>query len=80
MFLRWLGDGKRERAAARLDIVSMASGNKSYTPKTDEVIAWLKRKSLKDLGITVSQSDLYADELSDLVAINSMWSESTRRK
>ena len=68
-----MGDGKRERAAARLDLVGLASaGDKKV--KSQEVINWLKRKSLADLGVTISEMDLFVDELNDLVDINGMWS------
>jgi len=42
--------------------------------KSLEVINWLRRKSLKDMGITVSERDLFVDEVNDLMDINSMWS------
>jgi len=42
--------------------------------KSQEVINWLKRKSLADLGVTISERDLFVDELNDLVDINGMWS------
>ena len=68
-----MGDGKRERAAARLDLVGLASAGDQKV-KSQEVINWLKRKSLADLGVTISERDLFVDELNDLVDINGMWS------
>lgn len=68
-----MGNGKRERAAARLDLVGLA-GAGDHKVKSQEVINWLKRKSLADLGVTVSERDLFVDELNDLVDINGMWS------
>lgn len=68
-----MGNGKRERAAARLDLVGLASAGDQKV-KSQEVINWLKRKSLADLGVTVSEKDLFVDELNDLVDINGMWS------
>jgi hypothetical protein len=74
-----LGDGKRERAAARLDLMGLASA-KDYKVKSQEVINWLKRKSLQDMGITVSEKELFVDELNDLMDINSMWSSMRNKR
>ena len=68
-----MGNGKRERAAARVDLIGLASAG-SHKVKSPEVINWLKRKSLADLGVTISEMDLFVDELNDLVDINGMWS------
>lgn len=70
-----MGDGKRERAAARLDIATLPK-----TPKTKQVQAWLKRKALKDLGIMAMEGQMYVDEIEDMLAVSSMWSETQRRK
>lgn len=74
-----MGNGKRERAAARLDLVGLASAGDQKV-KSQEVINWLKRKSLADLGVTVSEKDLFVDELNDLVDINGMWSTIRNRR
>ena len=68
-----MGYGKRERAAARLELAGLARASGRQI-KSLEVINWLRRKSLKDMGITVSERDLFVDEVNDLMDINSMWS------
>lgn len=73
-----MGYGKRERAAARLDLAKLTAHD-SPDIKSSEVIFWLRRKSLKDMGVVVGENDLSADELTDLVSINSMWAEISSR-
>lgn len=73
-----MGDGKRERASARLDLIALARGGE-YRVKTKPVLDWYRRKTLQELGVVVSEKDLSADEIKDLVDINSMWSGLAKR-
>lgn len=75
-----MGDGKRQRAAARLDIARLAANNNSASVKTAEVVQWLKRKTLKDMGVLVNEADMFADTINDLMDINSMWGDAQARK
>jgi len=62
-----------------LDIANLSRSD-DYAPKSEAVLKWLKRKSLADLGVMVSENRMFSDDTNDLISINSMWIESKSRK